>query len=1642
MDIAVLNLEIRTRQAQRQVEKLQQQLEGLGKAGDATAERLKTLGSQIGAGMSAGARETSASIRRASDVMEATLEGQVRLAKATQQQLTSLLREQLNRRLINEKQYHSAVAKAEQDAIRASIALNDYRIERQRKGLEKLAAAGKSTSQAAQAAEANLVRLISEGQALQTLLSGAQTRSDLIESGVTFANKRIPATPLPPRTTPDERRSALLEASLKGELRILQDAAKEQIRIDRQLYREKQITQEEFYDRKFGHLKAVLQKELELLEAQRRKEERILGRTRPDSPENLRATTRISAINARQAVVRDQIERLPQTILEGVERPTSAISNLNRGIAQLRNSLVSLFIAKQIFADLTAGIRRMIGVGLEFNATIELSRIGIAGLIASAGALKDVTGFPLEGVQAFNAALPVAQKQIEELRRAGLQTTATTRELIVAYQQSVAAGTRAGLTLDQIRKFTVDAVQAARSLGLPTNQLAQEVRSILEGTIDRNSRVAIALGITNENIERAKEMGQLAEFLNRRFAVFRVIGGEVAQTFSGITSNLQEAFEVISGRATEGLFESLKTAGQDLFKFILDPLTGDISKNVKPIVSDLRGILDVLGKALEAVNRTILGSIQFYNQFGTAIKTVGTLLLLNAARHIPAVLAGLRSLSLQAKEAAASFLGLASAQNAASAGGTTGAASKIPGAIGIAAIVVALGKDLYNFREQSKLSFDTFSQGAAEAALSAQEQAAAIQTLQKALTGVTGENFKQKNATDALVDAYNALPPTMQNFVRQGESAKEQVERLTQAMAKLAEQKREIAAQNSRGFSNAFLVDLDILSKTSDKLEEMRERLRVAANGVTEARTRVAALEQTGFKPIGFTLGGQPFEIERATQIYRSLREQVQELEKDLERQSSALRTSATNFIANAEASGTTASAFLNTQGILGRFLRTTDDVVADLVRLQQRGIDVSGVIQQLGAQAAASANDVLKFAGAVQQAAGAVTPEAFKRIGRIIDETYERAAAKVASGAESRTAALEKTYREIAERERKAASSLQEQSQIPLTFGEAARQLKAYNNELTALNKLTAADRAGSGKAEARKRESLAKALRDAERDATVAAVRDQTRLIEDQVKRELQILEFQYDQAQHLTRDYLAKKKQLQLEAAQAELKETERLRSELLAAEVRETDPVQRVRIRTQINSLNAQEILQLREIHSITVLINQERAKLEKSFPETLQKFVEGLRSGVEKFFQNLEKASERSEKAAERRTRAQQASLDLAEERIRTKVATGVLTEVEARRELNQVYREQIPLLQKAIEEQIRVFSHRPEKNVDDIERLRVELERLKQLLDQPTPKFAFFQGLLGQFRELRDQMKDLGADIKGSIQSAFEDSLTGGSFVDTLINGLKRSFARAAAEQLTQAVLKPFQDLFDRVRKQAQQSASGGTSGGGGVGGFLGGIFGSIGKIFGIDTQSLLKTPGFNPNAASGVAGATAGAASQASIATNTATTATVATQTLSVTTQISAATAQILQVVQQMSGTLTQISGGIDRLAAAQAQCCAAKSEGGGKLGLISGLLGAAATGVSLFNQIGAIPKRAMGGPVKAGGQYVVGENGPELFIPQAHGRIVPNHQLNGGQVVFAPQITVYARDAQSFASRRTQRQIMAEAYAQFMDIQRRGDR
>lgn len=102
-------------------------------------------------------------------------------------------------------------------------------------------------------------------------------------------------------------------------------------------------------------------------------------------------------------------------------------------------------------------------------------------------------------------------------------------------------------------------------------------------------------------------------------------------------------------------------------------------------------------------------------------------------------------------------------------------------------------------------------------------------------------------------------------------------------------------------------------------------------------------------------------------------------------------------------------------------------------------------------------------------------------------------------------------------------------------------------------------------------------------------------------------------------------------------------------------------------------------------------------------------------------------------------------------------------------------------------------------------------------------------------------------------------------------------------------------------------------------------------------------------------------------------------------------------------------VSAGIGSLGGAGA------GQSAGIGGLLSGLVG------SIFG----LPGRATGGPVAPGRGYLVGERGPELFVPTSAGRVEPSPGGNGRDVNVSIRIVSPQGSNQPESLRRSGKQV-----------------
>lgn len=255
--------------------------------------------------------------------------------------------------------------------------------------------------------------------------------------------------------------------------------------------------------------------------------------------------------------------------------------------------------------------------GIEFNSAMEQSQIGIAAVITSMAKLEDSQGNVLKGAEKYAAAQGLASDMMKEIQRLGLETTATTKDLVQGVQNVMGSALNVGMKLEDIPKFAVSAAQAMQTLGIPLEQMRTEVDAILTGQIDSGDDIlAKRLNLNKEMIQTWQQQGKLVEELTKKLEPFNLAGKDVANTWKGLTSNLQDAIDIISGQAAAGLSNTLKDSARNLQSLFITSKDGTTG-----ISQDFANVAAVIERVQSAIGEGILSAV---NNFASGIRSLNT----------------------------------------------------------------------------------------------------------------------------------------------------------------------------------------------------------------------------------------------------------------------------------------------------------------------------------------------------------------------------------------------------------------------------------------------------------------------------------------------------------------------------------------------------------------------------------------------------------------------------------------------------------------------------------------------------------------------------------------------------------------------------------------------------------------------------------------------------------------------------------------------------------------------------------------------------------------------------------------------------------------------------------------------------------
>lgn len=276
----------------------------------------------------------------------------------------------------------------------------------------------------------------------------------------------------------------------------------------------------------------------------------------------------------------------------------SAINGLSGKVNKASSQMASSFgnVGASISRSLAslgavAGFSMLIKRGFEFNKLMGDSEAGIASVLAQFQGLND------------EAAKQEAGKAMQQLIELEPQAAGTMTTLVQGFMATLAASQAAGLSVEQNIDLVGKFSNALAKIGVPAEQLAQEMRSIVTGNIGADSSLAKSLNITNEMVKSATAAGTLYETLTGKIGKLGDAGDSAAVTFSTLSS----AIDTATGSFTKGLFDEAIGSAKDLTSAVnenkdafvaLGKAVGDVvsgvSKGIKVLAENASAMIDLM----------------------------------------------------------------------------------------------------------------------------------------------------------------------------------------------------------------------------------------------------------------------------------------------------------------------------------------------------------------------------------------------------------------------------------------------------------------------------------------------------------------------------------------------------------------------------------------------------------------------------------------------------------------------------------------------------------------------------------------------------------------------------------------------------------------------------------------------------------------------------------------------------------------------------------------------------------------------------------------------------------------------------------------------------------------------------------------
>jgi hypothetical protein len=239
------------------------------------------------------------------------------------------------------------------------------------------------------------------------------------------------------------------------------------------------------------------------------------------------------------------------------------LGQLSENIDTAINDLARLGLAFQGLFEIANALQAIFGGAFDYligqNARLQETILSTQTVLASTTKVSqsgtEITD-PLQKILALEGPVNTA---IENIRRRSLKLAGVTSAEVINIFQTVATNIGAiGGTIKDAEDLAISFTAGLGTLGIPLFQAQQEISSILTGTVNQDSLLAQRLGITNADIQKARNTTDgVVGYIQTKLKTAVAGQAILATTLSGVTSNFRELFELVGQAAGKPLLTPL-----------------------------------------------------------------------------------------------------------------------------------------------------------------------------------------------------------------------------------------------------------------------------------------------------------------------------------------------------------------------------------------------------------------------------------------------------------------------------------------------------------------------------------------------------------------------------------------------------------------------------------------------------------------------------------------------------------------------------------------------------------------------------------------------------------------------------------------------------------------------------------------------------------------------------------------------------------------------------------------------------------------------------------------------------------------------------------------------------------------------------